>query len=166
MAGRTLKLTPRSLLRSLVVCVLVSVVSGTALAQQPVGTDVRRERATQAGPRRQLATIIFTGLGGAVLGLSTLSFYGRPQDKLSNIAIGGAFGIIAGTIYVTYNAATNPQEFYGQNSSSESKSESNEQNSSREFYGQNSWMEFERSREVARRHSISATPTLNVSFTF
>lgn len=162
MAGWKLKLTARSLLRSLVVCALVSAVSGTALAQQPAGTDMRRERATQAGPRRQLATIIFTGLGGAVLGLSTLSFYGRPQDKLSNIAIGGAFGIIAGTVYVTYNAATNPQEFYGQNSSSEL----NEQNSSREFYGQNSWMEFERAREVARRHVLSDLPTLNLSFTF
>ena len=53
------------------------------------------------------------GLGGAVLGLSTLSFYGRPQDRLSNIAIGFAFGVIAGTTFVTYKAATNPSELYG-----------------------------------------------------
>jgi hypothetical protein len=65
-----------------------------------------------------LATIIFAGLGGAVLGLSTLSFYGRPQDNLSNIAIGFAVGVIAGTTYVTYTAATNPQEFYGVNGAS------------------------------------------------
>lgn len=66
------------------------------------------------GPKRQATVIIFAGLGGAVLGLSTLSFYGRPQDKLSNIAIGAAVGIIVGTIYVTYKAATQPQEFYGE----------------------------------------------------
>jgi hypothetical protein len=60
-----------------------------------------------------LATIIYAGLGGAVLGLSTLSFYGRPQDKLSNIAVGFAVGVITGTIAVTYSAATNPDEFYG-----------------------------------------------------
>lgn len=65
------------------------------------------------GPRKQLATIIYAGLGGAVLGLSTLSFYGRPQDKLANIAIGFAVGVIVGTSVVTYNAATNPDEFYG-----------------------------------------------------
>jgi hypothetical protein len=66
------------------------------------------------GPKRQATVIIFAGLGGAVLGLSTLSFYGRPQDKLSNIAIGAAVGIIVGTIYVTYKAATQPAEFYGE----------------------------------------------------
>lgn len=73
------------------------------------------QEATQAkaGPRRQLATIIFAGLGGAVLGLSTLSFYGRPQERLSNIAIGFAIGVIAGTIFVTYQTATKPREFYG-----------------------------------------------------
>lgn len=64
-----------------------------------------------AGPRRQMATIIFSGLAGAILGLSTLSFYGRPQDKLSNIAIGFAIGIIAGASYTTYQAATRPYDY-------------------------------------------------------
>ena len=59
-----------------------------------------------------MATIIYAGLGGAVLGLSTLSFYGRPQDHLSNIAIGFGVGVITGTVVMTYRAATNPQEFY------------------------------------------------------
>ncbi|MBX9766299.1 MAG: hypothetical protein K2X47_03430 [Bdellovibrionales bacterium] len=63
--------------------------------------------------RRQVATIIMAGLGGAILGLSTLSFYGRPQDNLSNIAMGFGVGIIGGVIFVTYKAATNPREFYG-----------------------------------------------------
>jgi hypothetical protein len=56
------------------------------------------------GPRRQIATIIFSGLGGAVLGLSTLSFYGEPQEHVSNIATGFALGIIGGTAFVTYSA--------------------------------------------------------------
>ncbi|MBX9767971.1 MAG: hypothetical protein K2X47_11930 [Bdellovibrionales bacterium] len=63
--------------------------------------------------RRQVATIIMAGLGGAILGLSTLSFYGRPQDNLANIAMGFGVGIIGGVIFVTYKAATNPKEFYG-----------------------------------------------------
>ena len=61
-----------------------------------------------SGPRKQLATIVFAGLAGAILGLSTLSFYGRPQDKLSNIAVGFAVGIIGGTMYTTYKTATQP----------------------------------------------------------
>lgn len=71
------------------------------------------EKGKLNGPRKHLATIIFAGLGGAILGLSTLSFYGRPQEKLANIPIGFAFGVIVGTTYVTYKAATNPSEFYG-----------------------------------------------------
>lgn len=82
-----------------------------ALAQQQMAGESAGP--ASGGPRKQLATIIYAGLGGAVLGLSTLSFYGRPQDKLANIAIGFAVGVIVGTSVVTYNAATNPDEFYG-----------------------------------------------------
>lgn len=66
----------------------------------------------EGGPRKQIAIIIFSGLAGMVLGLSTLSFYGRPQDKLSNVGIGFAVGVIAGTVYTTYRAATKPRQFY------------------------------------------------------
>ncbi len=78
-----------------------------AWAQQPSSAAT-----TFSGPKRHMATIIFSGLGGAVLGLSTLSFYGRPQDHLSNIAIGFGVGVITGTVVMTYRAATNPREFY------------------------------------------------------
>ncbi len=79
-----------------------------ALAQ---GQNVESEQPL-TGPRKQLATIIFSGLAGAVLGLSTLSFYGRPQDHLKNIAIGFAAGVMGGTAYVTYRATMHPEEFY------------------------------------------------------
>ena len=74
--------------------------ASTAFAQDT--TTVTKK----SGPRRQLATILFCGLGGALLGLSTLSFYGRPQDYLGNIGLGFAVGVIGGTIYVTYKSAT------------------------------------------------------------
>jgi hypothetical protein len=83
----------------------MSCLSATSLAQE----TVRKK----SGPRRQLATIVFAGLGGAILGLSTLSFYGRPQDKLSNIAIGFAVGVISGTVYVTFKSAKEPSTYYG-----------------------------------------------------
>jgi hypothetical protein len=101
------------MMKFLVVCfVSLSIVSISlpAYAQNRAGEE--RAKPSTGGPRRQLATILFAGLGGAILGLSTLSFYGRPQDKLENIAIGFAFGVIAGTSYVTYKAATRPDEFY------------------------------------------------------
>lgn len=68
------------------------------------GQETQAKRNT--GARRQLATIVFAGLGGAILGLSTLSFYGRPQEQLANIGIGFAVGVIAGTAYVTFRTAT------------------------------------------------------------
>lgn len=72
------------------------------------GQTPEASSSASSGPRKQLATIVFAGLAGAVLGLSTLSFYGRPQDKLSNIAVGFAIGIIVGTAYTTYKQATRP----------------------------------------------------------
>lgn len=50
--------------------------------------------------RRNVATIMFTGLAGAVLGLSTLSFYGEPQEHVGNIWTGLAVGVVAGSAYV------------------------------------------------------------------
>jgi len=70
-------------------------------------------RKKPSGPRRQLATIVFAGLGGAIMGLSTLSFYGRPQEQLSNIAIGFAVGVIVGTVYVTFRSATTREYYEG-----------------------------------------------------
>ncbi len=101
------------LTRFLLLIAVSASVTSSALAQTSSGSSSAGETRSTGGPRRQLAMIIFAGLGGAVLGLSTLSFYGRPQDNLQNIAIGFAGGVIVGTTFVTYRAATNPSEFYG-----------------------------------------------------
>jgi hypothetical protein len=93
----------------LAVCVLFS---AQAFFPQAGQAQVAEQRSELSGTRKQLATIVFAGLGGAILGLSTLSFYGRPQDHLSNIAIGFALGIIGGTIYTTYKVASKPYEAY------------------------------------------------------
>lgn len=80
-----------------IVCVLFW--AQTVFAQSPA----------VVGPRRQIATIIFAGLGGAVLGLSTLSFYGEPQEHASNIATGFGLGIIGGVAYVSYKTTADLQ---------------------------------------------------------
>lgn len=53
-----------------------------------------------------LTTVAGMGLGGAVLGLSTLSFVDEPKDHLKNILVGGAIGIIAGVGIVAWQQAT------------------------------------------------------------
>ncbi len=93
------------------IVVLAIFFSSFAQAQQPP----EEESKSKYGPRKQLATIIFCGLGGAVLGLSTLSFYGRPQDKLVNIAIGFGIGVIGGTVFTLYQMTSQPKEVYGLN---------------------------------------------------
>lgn len=100
---------------SFILVIFIVAIASATLASMPqaFAQGTTSEKPPSGGPRRQLGTIIYAGLGGAVLGLSTLSFYGRPQDKLANIAIGFAVGVIGGTIAVTYNAATNPDDFYG-----------------------------------------------------
>jgi hypothetical protein len=45
------------------------------------------------------------GAGGAVLGLSTLSFVDKPSKHISNIWTGAALGVIVGVIFVAYNSA-------------------------------------------------------------
>lgn len=93
-----------------IVCLFLIFCHEGAWAQQASAKE--NNLVKKYGPRRQISTIVYMGLAGAVLGLSTLSFYGRPQDHLSNIPIGFGVGVVAGTIYMTYQAATNPDEFY------------------------------------------------------
>ncbi len=60
------------------------------------------------------------GLGGAILGLSTLSFYETPSKHVSNIWTGAAIGVIAGVLWVAYNSAQKgSEELVGSHSSEE-----------------------------------------------
>ena len=50
------------------------------------------------------------GAGGAILGLSTLSFYDKASMHVSNVWTGAAMGIIAGVIFVAYSSAQKGSE--------------------------------------------------------
>lgn len=52
--------------------------------------------------KRGTAIVLFSGVGGGVLGLSTLSFYGEPQEHTSNITIGALAGALAGLGFVLF----------------------------------------------------------------
>ena len=59
---------------------------------------------------RDITLVMATGAGGAVLGLSTLSFVDEPEDHLRNIVVGGAIGIIIGVGLVAYNQANESKD--------------------------------------------------------
>ncbi len=60
------------------------------------------------------------GVGGAILGLSTLSFYDKASNHISNVWTGAAIGIIVGVMFVAYNSAQKGQEeLVGMHSSEE-----------------------------------------------
>jgi len=106
----------QKLIKTVVICCAVFALAGQSFAQSAGGpaSSAGDQRAKGlAGPRRQLATIVFAGLGGAILGLSTLSFYGSPQNNLQNIPIGFGIGLIAGITFATARVIANPQELYG-----------------------------------------------------
>jgi hypothetical protein len=70
-----------------------------AMAQTQVRTR------TGSNWRRNTAVVLFSGIGGALLGLSTLSFYGAPQEHTGNITTGALLGVMAGTGYLVYENA-------------------------------------------------------------
>lgn len=82
-----------------IITVLLLVVSISTLAQAQVST--------MNGFRRGFAIAAFAGIGGAVLGLSTLSFYGSPQEHTSNITTGFFLGVAGGLGYVVMESAQN-----------------------------------------------------------
>jgi len=60
--------------------------------------------------RNDLLMVAGGGVVGAVLGLSTLSFYDKPSKHVSNIWTGAAIGIIGGVIIVALGHAQKTQE--------------------------------------------------------
>lgn len=55
--------------------------------------------------KRKVATVLFASLGGGVLGLSTLSFYGDPEEHTNNITLGALVGFVAGVGYIIYDSS-------------------------------------------------------------
>ena len=55
---------------------------------------------------RDMSIVLGSGAGGALLGLSTLSFVDTPSKHWKNVAIGGAIGIVIGVGIVIFTQAT------------------------------------------------------------
>ena len=62
--------------------------------------------------KNDMMVIIAAGVGGAILGLSTLSFVDEPGDHYDNVLTGGAIGLIAGVLYIAYRQAYGPSGIF------------------------------------------------------
>jgi hypothetical protein len=65
-----------------------------------------------AGTLRDLLIITGAGVGGAVLGLSTLSFVDEPSKNMKNIVNGGSIGIMIGVGIVIFGHAGKSKLLY------------------------------------------------------
>jgi hypothetical protein len=95
---------------TLMAALLMTSVSGVAQDAAPAGgeDDIFKDS------MRDIYVVTGAGLGGAILGLSTLSFVDEPGDHLKNIVIGGSIGIIIGVAVVAYSQATKSQNLYNE----------------------------------------------------
>lgn len=64
---------------------------------------------------QDLNIVVGAGIGGAVLGLSTLSFVDKPSEHLKNVVVGGALGIITGVAIVSISQANKSRNLYYEN---------------------------------------------------
>ena len=87
-----------------------------------------------------VSTVAATTLGGAVLGLSTLSFVAEPKEHLKNIVVGGAIGLIIGVVYVAVQKATESQELYMRSADSSYRDAKDFSSSQRFLWAQNDFL--------------------------
>lgn len=87
-----------------VLCVLISLItSQNSLAQE-------ENESFFDDSLKDIAIVGGLGAGGAILGLSTLSFAEEPSEHLKNIVVGAAIGIIVGVAVVAYTQAAKSQD--------------------------------------------------------
>lgn len=92
---------------------LLTLIITAVILINPIQQATAQDNMSQSGVLDEsladLTLVLGAGIGGAVLGLSTLSFVDRPKDHLKNIAIGGAIGIVLGVGIAVFGQATKSQ---------------------------------------------------------
>lgn len=81
---------------------LVLILSCVLLTSSISGAQTQTQ--TGRAVKRNVAAVLFASLGGAILGLSTLPFYGEPHEHTGNISTGALIGLAAGLGYVIYDS--------------------------------------------------------------
>lgn len=88
----------------LVLCVLTSLITSQNISAQEGNESLFDDSL------KDIAIVGGLGAGGAILGLSTLSFTEEPSEHLKNIVVGAAIGIIIGVGVVAYSQAAKSQD--------------------------------------------------------
>ena len=83
---------------------LLSAIANPAQAQENDEDDIIKNS------QNDIMIVGAAGVGGAILGLSTLSFVERPSKHIANVWTGAALGIVAGVVFVAYNSAQKGSE--------------------------------------------------------
>ena len=91
----------RSLIFILSLFLTLSFSNNTAFAAEEAQAPQLSAQGKQI--KRNVTTVIFSSLAGGILGLSTLSFYGQPQEHTVNITTGVLIGFIGGLAAIFYN---------------------------------------------------------------
>jgi hypothetical protein len=94
--------------RCLTLVLSVFLVLGSLAPQRAFAQDANSESPLQV--RNALGVILLSGLVGGIIGLSTLSFYPKPQDNIRNIFFGAGAGMIIATLGTTLAVAQTPPE--------------------------------------------------------
>ncbi len=90
----------------LILIQLISLIFAAPVWAQDASDDILRDS------MQDLSIVVGLGAGGAILGLSTLSFVEKPGDHLNNILVGASIGIIIGVAAVAYKQANKTNSGY------------------------------------------------------
>jgi hypothetical protein len=96
--------------KKLAISLLAAFASATLISWPQKSLADTQTQTSVTSFRRGVATVILCGVGGAVLGISTLSFYGDPQNHVSNITAGLVLGLIGGGTYLGMQASDASKE--------------------------------------------------------
>ena len=94
-----------TLLRNIARTLLVAI---PLIFSQPLSAQSKSGDSSPYDTRNTVGIILISGMVGGVLGLSTLSFYDRPQDHIRNITMGAGVGVIASALFLTVTVAQSP----------------------------------------------------------
>lgn len=126
-------------MRAIYILIIISLIFNTAPvfsaddAEGGGGGDAVEE--IRSGLKSDIRIIFFSGLGGAVLGLSTLSFVQKPSKELKRVLYGAALGAIFASVIVLYKTTSKSMSHGGGSGSmfDSYDSESQEEDSEEEY---------------------------------
>lgn len=89
-------------------CIFLGIFSSNAWSQYQYEDQEAPNYSLADQTKNDMLVITAAGVGGGIIGLSTLSFVEKPGDHFDNVLTGAALGLIMGVLYVAYRQAYGP----------------------------------------------------------